>query len=156
MLDYSREFAATIVDALCGSSGTSLSLNRRNILEATTWAMPFGAIAIRKTDQHFIRTLEDEELVADSWTIKALAEGEIWVETMDGCRLPAPMLEKSSSAYTKKNLQFVDADTWKTSNPTVKCSLWRKEKRCRTRLLAAEYREGFSDLRRVGDSSDSE
>lgn len=47
-----------------------------------------------------IRTPEDQELVSDQWTIKALAEGETWVETMNGCRLPASVVAKKPSVYT--------------------------------------------------------
>ena len=135
-----------------GSHGAIPSLNRRNILKGTTWAVPFGPIAIHKTDRFLIRTPEDQELVSDQWTIKALAEGETWVETMNGCRLPASVVAKKTSVYTKKDLPFVDAETWKASNPEIICALWRNERLQRTRLLEAEYRDGLSDMRPVGET----
>ena len=84
-----------------GSRGATASLNRRNILEGTTWAVPFGQLAIHKTDRFFIRTPENQEVVSDQWTIKALAEGEVWVETMNGCRIPASTVTEKSSVYAR-------------------------------------------------------
>lgn len=134
-----------------GSHGTTASLNRRNILEGTMWAVPFGPIGTRETDRFFIRTPEDQELVSDQWTIRALAEGETWVETMSGCRIPASTVAKQPSVYAKKGLPFVDAETWRSSNPKISCALWQNEKLQQTRLIKAEYREGLSDMRAVGE-----
>ena len=126
-----------------GGYGTTASLNRRNVLEGTTWAVPSGPIAIRETDLCFIRTPEDQEVVSDQWTIKALAEGEIWVETMGACRIPASMVAKEPSVYAKKGLPLVDAETWKAFNPNIS---WN-ERLQQFRLIEAEYREGLSDMR---------
>lgn len=130
-----------------GRRGRTASLHRRNILECTTWAVPFGQLAIHRTDRFFIRTPEGQEVVADQWTIKALAEGEIWVETMDGCRIPVSTVTKKSSVYAKKEIPFVDTETWKTDNPE---EVWGYDRGRRTRLLEAEYRDGLSDMRPVG------
>ena len=73
--------------------------------------MPFGPIAIDQTDRFFICLPEDQEVVSDQWTIKALAEGETWIETMNGCRLPFSVVAKKPSAYVKKDLLFVDAES---------------------------------------------
>lgn len=78
----SEDFATAMVKTLClakenlcfpsaehisvlhkGSRASSASLYRRNILEGTTWAMPFGPIATDKTDHLFIRTPEGDEIV---------------------------------------------------------------------------------------------
>ena len=168
--EHSEEIVTTIVNALWfgkeigsfpvaehvsflhpGSHGTTASLNRRNILENTTWALPLGQLAIHRTDLDlfFIRTPEDQEVVSDQWTIKALAEGEIWVETMDGCRVPASTVTKKSSVYAKKRLPFVDAETWEAYNPNTSIAVWGNDWGRPTRLLEAEYRYGLSDMRPV-------
>ena len=166
--EHSEEIVTTIVNALWfgkeigsfpvaehvsvlhpGRHGTTASLNRRNVLESTTWAVPFGQLAIHKTDRFFIRTPEDQEVVSDQWTIKALAEGEIWVETTDGCRVPASTVPKKSSVYVKKRLPFVDAETWKALHPKTNFAVRGYDRGRPTRLLEAEYRYGLSDMRPV-------
>ena len=111
---------------------------RVNILEATNWAVPFGPITIKKSDRFFIRTREDQELVSDQWTIKSLAEGATWTETMRGRRLPVSVIAKMPSVYAKKCLPFVDAESWRGSDPRISCAFWRKERDWRTRLLEGE------------------
>lgn len=75
-----------------------------------------------------------------------LAEGETWVETMGGCRIPASVVAKNPSVYAKKGLPFVDEETWKASNPNIS---WN-EKLYRARLVKAEYREGLSKMYACG------
>lgn len=81
--------------------------------------------------------------------IKEVAEGETWVETINGNRLPASVVAKRSSAYPKKDSKFVNAETWRALNPTISCVLWEEEKLWQTQILKAEYRDDLSDMKPV-------
>lgn len=136
-----------------GRPGTTASLNRRNILECTTWAMPFGQLAIHNTNRFCISTAKNEEVVSDQWATRALAEGAIWVETMDGFRIPASTVTKKSSVYAQKKAPLVDAETWEANDPGInyeEWGVWGYDMGRRTRLLKADYRDGLSDMRPVG------
>lgn len=122
------------------------SLNRRDILETSTWALPFRNIAGIQPDGFLIRTPDGEEVLSYAWAIEALAEGENWVETSQGFRLPASLLRKAEPAvYIEKRLPIESTEVWRDRNPRKHCPLWHNEKMAGVRLLKAERRDNLTD-----------
>lgn len=157
----------TIVDALClaqrGSSfpnaeclqvlhalphsdndrSVYASLNRHNILEDVTWALPFRNILGIRMDSFLIRTPEGLEFLSWPWAIEALAEGELWIEVLNGARVPKSFLGKHPSLYVQKQLPLLDTVAWKQANPGKSCMLWLNENVSGTQLLSAESSQGI-------------
>ncbi len=97
-----------------------------------------------RLDSFLIRTPEGQEFLSYPWAIEAIAEGEIWVETMAGYRLPASATH--CTAYVQKPLPLLDSVAWRALNPRKSCLLWYNENLCGSRLLIAGRRQGFSGI----------
>lgn len=162
------EARIAIVDALCLAKGNSsfpaakclqvlhalphsnndrsiyASLNRRNVLEDVTWALPFRNFTGIQMDSFLIRTPEGREFLSWPWAIEALAEGELWSEAVNGFRVPTPLSIKNASVYVQKKLPLLDTEAWKVANPRKSCTLWLNEEVSGTRLLNAECSQGVS------------
>jgi hypothetical protein len=138
-----------LIYALPGSPGSNdasyASLNQCDILNNLTWALPFkNILGGGRLDSFLIRTPEGQEFLSYPWAIEAIAEGEIWAETMAGYRLPASATHYA--AYVPKPLPLLDSVAWRALNPRKSCLLWYNEKLCGSRLLIAGRRQGFSGI----------
>ena len=122
------------------------SFNRCNVRYATTWVLPFCNVLGFPSDGFLIRILEGQELLSYIWYIEALAEGELWKETIAGSRLPASMIKAHHSLHVPRSLPVFDREAWAKTHPRKSCSLWYHEEMCGARLLDAECRQDLYDV----------
>jgi hypothetical protein len=117
----------------------------RDAIANKTYALPFVRTFWGTDCNMMLRARDGEEFMSTRATIALLAEGQVWKESVDGLRLPAPFFLGGNSPYTAKPLHFLTVAEWKELNPNKSCSLFVNEKKTGCRLVDATVFEGLGE-----------
>jgi hypothetical protein len=131
---------------------------RRNIIEGTTWAIPFNQIRGKDGKFWTFRSPEGEELLSYMWAIQDYQEGGTWKLTTAGTRCPTSLLADEMecsdiSGHQEKIIPMYEVEIHRKKIPARTTQLWINEDVCGQRLRSAVLREGILDVQPVEEDT---
>ncbi|KAF2122588.1 hypothetical protein BDV96DRAFT_561027 [Lophiotrema nucula] len=119
---------------------------RTDILARKSFLYPLQST---KQDHFMIRQHDERDLVSAIPSIQTMLEGNLWVNTVGGARLPARVLKASTKAEFEFAISCVPqapemytADEWRTQNPEHSTWVWENEAATGLKLLSGKVVEG--------------
>ncbi|KAK2742941.1 hypothetical protein FQN57_005071 [Myotisia sp. PD_48] len=117
---------------------------RTDIVSRTSIAFPHYDIG---TTAVLLRDDKGQEYISDGLEYRNFLEGEKWVDTLGGSRLPSAIFDVESSRFglRKRHLNIKTSAWWENHSLDVDCPLLENEKLTGMQLLEGEKRVGVPD-----------